>query len=186
MEAAVLKGGFADPSRQAAVAFRAIMQAVARPGTGFEVTGAEAPAPVSPAAAVVMATLCDADTSVALMGRFDCDAVRAWIGFHCASPIVARDVADFILADWAHLGDFARMRHGTPEYPDRSATVILEVDAADPVVLSGPGIKEITEAALPRGLAAARRVFMAPMGVDVILTKGQTVMGLPRSTRVDG
>ena len=50
MTAHLLSGGFADPPADAAHAFRAIMQAMARPGTIHDVTGARPPAPLSIAA----------------------------------------------------------------------------------------------------------------------------------------
>ena len=40
-----LDGGLADPAREAAYAFRALLDALSRPGTIQHITGASAPAP---------------------------------------------------------------------------------------------------------------------------------------------
>ena len=68
MQADTLDGGFADPATDAAHAFRAVMEAMARPGTLREITGATPPAPLSPAAGAAILTLCDTDTPLHLAG----------------------------------------------------------------------------------------------------------------------
>ena len=45
MLADTLTGGFSDPAVQSAHAFRAVMEAMARPGTVQDIAGAEPPAP---------------------------------------------------------------------------------------------------------------------------------------------
>ena len=50
MDGKAMDGGFADPPREAAQAFRAALQALARPGRIEAVAGAQPPAPASPAA----------------------------------------------------------------------------------------------------------------------------------------
>jgi alpha-D-ribose 1-methylphosphonate 5-triphosphate synthase subunit PhnH len=84
---------------------------------------------------------------------------------------------------------FDAFNNGTIEYPDRSTTLVVEVarltDAED-FGLSGPGIKttkSLSAAPLPIDFAdrmAANRALF-PRGVDLILTCGATLVGLPRS-----
>ncbi|MDE3239589.1 MAG: phosphonate C-P lyase system protein PhnH, partial [Paracoccaceae bacterium] len=62
MEALSLQGGFTDPAHESARAFRAILNALARPGRIEAVTGAQPPAPLSVAAGVVLLTLADPTT----------------------------------------------------------------------------------------------------------------------------
>ena len=78
MQARTLEGGFTAPATEAAHAFRAAMEAMARPGTLHRVSGVAPPAPLSPAAGAIILTLCDMDTPVYLAGQSDCEAVRAW------------------------------------------------------------------------------------------------------------
>ena len=187
MSADALTGGFAAPSPDAARAFRAVLEATARPGTIHTVTGAAPPAPVSVAAGVVLLTLCDTTTPLHLAGAADCPAVRAWVAFHIGSPLVAAGQADFAVGRWADLQPVTRFRIGQPDYPDRSATLIVETDRLvnHGPCLTGPGIETATWLSLPETAAfrANRAVF--PLGFDTILTCGNRLAGLPRSTRVE-
>ena len=62
MQNSSLDGGFSNREIDAAYAFRALMNAMAKPGTVADITGASAPAPLSVAASTALLTLCDADT----------------------------------------------------------------------------------------------------------------------------
>ena len=172
MTAHLLSGGFADPPADAAHAFRAIMQAMARPGTIHDVTGARPPAPLSVAAGTVLLTLCDRTTPLFLGPSHDTAEVRAWVTFHCAAPLVTAGDAAFALGTWDALLPTDRFPIGNPEYPDRAATLIVELPALDATgatltdtTLSGPGI---------RGTAAAQLALKAQM-----VTLGMIVMGQP-------
>jgi len=57
MQAETLAGGFDNPAIQSAHAFREVMEAMARPGTLRDITGAKPPAPLSTAAGSVLLTL---------------------------------------------------------------------------------------------------------------------------------
>ena len=181
-----LTGGFADPSRDAARAFRAALEAMARPGRIAVLTGAAAPAPVSTAAAVLLLTLCDAETPLHLAGGHDTPALRDWIAFHIGAPLVGRGAAMFALGRWPALGPLTDYPQGTAEYPDRSATLIVEVDRLDPAGarLAGPGIADSALLSLPDVAALAARARF-PLGVDLFLTCGDRMAALPRTTRVE-
>ncbi len=182
-----LTGGFAAPSIEAAMAFRAVLQAMSRPGSILEVTGAAPPAPCSPAAGAVLLTLVDADTPLHLAGRHDGAALRDWLRFHTGAPLVGPGEAAFGLGDWEALPPLADWPQGTPDYPDRSATLIVEVPrlAASGARLTGPGIRDSAALSLPEGLAAARAAARFPLGVDLILTAGTRLAALPRTTRLE-
>jgi hypothetical protein len=100
MQTAHLEGGFADPARDAARAFRAALDTMARPGTIETVTGGAAPAPCSVAAAVLILTLCDDTTPICLAASHDSADVRAWITFHTGAPFAAPEQAMFALGSW--------------------------------------------------------------------------------------
>ena len=100
MHADALTGGFADPAIHAAHAFRAVMEAMARPGTVRDMSGATPPEPLSPATAAVLLTLCDSDTPVYIAGERDCDAVRQWLAFHTGAPLTGPSHCMFAVGTW--------------------------------------------------------------------------------------
>lgn len=186
MQVDTLSGGFTDPARHAAHAFRSVMEAMARPGTVHDISGAQPPAPLSPAAGAVLLTLCDTDTPVYLAGAADCAAVRAWLAFHTGAPLVGPEQCLFALGTWQDLGPLSAYRIGTSEYPDRSATLIVDGTAAEAVgvTLTGPGIKDKAALSLPEIAAFQANHALFPLGLDFILTGGAQIAALPRSTTV--
>jgi alpha-D-ribose 1-methylphosphonate 5-triphosphate synthase subunit PhnH len=187
MIAAALSGGFADTPVQSARAFRQILEAMARPGTICQVSGATPPAPLSVAAGVVLLTLVDPTTKLHLAGAADCADVRDWVAFHLGAPLVAAEAADFALGTWEALHPVSRFRIGQPDYPDRSATLIVEMDRLvnHGPALAGPGIELVTWLNLPETAAFRANRALFPLGFDTILTAGDRLAGLPRSTRVE-
>lgn len=188
MDSAALRGGFADPSLEAARAFRAALSAMAEPGTIRSVAGATPPAPLSPAAGALLLTFCDATTPLHLAGHADCDPVRRWVGFHLGAPLVGPGEALFALGSLEALCPLGRFATGTPEYPDRSATLIIEVArlGATGARLTGPGILGAAWLDLPAGLAEARAALPGfPLGLDMFLTCGDRFAALPRTTKVE-
>lgn len=181
-----LIGGFSDPAPQAATAFRAILDAMARPGRIHTTAGAMPPAPLSHAAGAVLLTLCDADTPLHLAGAADTKACRDWVRFHLGAPLTARTSALFAIGTWDDLMPLGGYLIGTPEYPDRSATLIVDGTDFDApsATLRGPGIKETARLPLPdlAPIQANHRHF--PLGVDFIFTGGARLAALPRTTEV--
>jgi alpha-D-ribose 1-methylphosphonate 5-triphosphate synthase subunit PhnH len=181
--------GFADPVHDAQTSFRAVLQALARPGTLHEVASPPDPPPLlAPAAAAVLLTLIDGDAAVHLAEPFA--SLAPWVAFHTGAGAAGPAEAAFLLAE--ALPDFSRLSAGTDEIPEASATVILQVSALEggrPLTLRGPGI-ETTWTMAPQGLpgdftarwAANRALY--PRGIDLLLCAGNRVAGLPRSTTV--
>ncbi len=183
----MMTGGFADAPRDAARGFRAAMTAMARPGDIVTVTGAQAPAPVSQAAAVLLLVLCDPDTPVWLAPSHDTPAVRDWIAFHTGAPVAdTRGQAVFALGEWEALLPLDDFAIGTAEYPDRSATLIVEMAAlqAAGAVLRGPGIKGEARLNLPDSAALRANHARFPLGWDMFMTAGCQLAAVPRSTSV--
>ncbi|RST86813.1 phosphonate C-P lyase system protein PhnH [Aquibium carbonis] len=191
-----IEGGFQNPPLAAQAVFRALMDAMARPGTVHPVAAlALPPAPLTSTAASVALTLCDHDTPLWLDARLDVSTdVRGWLGFHCGAPLTTIPAdAHFVLAsspgELMALENFAQ---GSQEYPDRSTTLILQVDTLTKgreLHLEGPGIE--TSAALspfplPRHFAAQWKQNRArfPRGVDLILAAPDAISCLPRTTRI--
>ncbi|MBI1219563.1 MAG: phosphonate C-P lyase system protein PhnH [Rhodobacteraceae bacterium] len=187
MDAISLQGGFAEAAPEAARAFRAVLNAMARPGTVEPVAGARPPAPLSMAAGVVLLTLADTTTPMHLAPSHDLPVVRDWITFHTGAPFVAAGRAVFALGDWAGLAPLDRFPIGTSEYPDRAATLIVEVAALAPAThrLTGPGILDAAQLRLPGGEAARLNAGRFPLGLDLILCCGDRLAGVPRTTKLE-
>jgi alpha-D-ribose 1-methylphosphonate 5-triphosphate synthase subunit PhnH len=110
--------------------------------------------------------------------------VRAWLAFHAGAHFVTSAEARFAFGRWDEL-PLDNLPIGTPEYPDRSATLVVEVDEmGQGHQLTGPGIE--TEAWLtvpdPHFFRANRARF--PLGLDVFLACGDRLAALPRTVRV--
>jgi len=187
LDAASMTGGFADAPVQSARAFRVALDVLSRPGLIAAVTGAVPPAPLSVAAGVLVLVLVDGTTPVHLAGAWDCAAVRDWITFHCGAPLVGPDEAVFAIGDWATLQPVDRFAIGRADYPDRSATLIVEMAAlaTEGMRLSGPGIAGSARLSLPDVAAFQDNRALFPLGFDTYLTCGDRMTGLPRSTRVE-
>lgn len=182
-----LEGGFTEGPVQSARAFREILEAMARPGTIRRITGAQPPAPLSIAAGTALLVLTDPTTRLHLAGQADSPAIRDWIAFHIGAPLAAAADADFALGTWEALHPVSRFRIGQPDYPDRSATLIVECDRLvnHGPALTGPGIETATWLNLPETAAFRANRALFPLGFDTLFTAGDRIAGLPRSTRVE-
>ena len=90
--------------------------------------------------------------------------VAKWLKFHTSAPVVAdSSIASFaLIGDPENLPALDRFAFGSNEYPDRSTTLILQVESltdGPAVELQGPGIDGIGGAA--RFNPAARSVRAA-------------------------
>ncbi|MGV8989042.1 MAG: phosphonate C-P lyase system protein PhnH [Cypionkella sp.] len=182
-----LLGGFRDAPIQSSRAFRAALEAMARPGIICSVEGATPPAPMSVAAGVLIVTLCDGATPVYLGPSLNVPLVRDWITFHTGAPMVAAQEAQFALGTWSDLTPVGRFAIGTPDYPDRSATLIVEMPdlTGEGTMLTGPGIQKKASLSLPEVTAFRANRMLFPQGFDTYLTCGSRLAGLPRSTIVE-
>jgi len=192
-----LAAGFADPVHASQNTFRAVMDALARPGTIASLSRiVTPPLPLSPAAAAVALTLLDYETPVWLDGALSVSpGVGEWFRFHTGAPVTLdpRAASFAFVSDAAQAPALDGFSLGTSEYPDRSTTLVLQVEqfgAGERFNLSGPGIAgthAFSAAPLPKDfraqLLANRDLF--PRGVDVILVSDITIAALPRSVRID-
>ena len=190
-----LTAGFAAPVRDAQATFRALLDAMARPGTIANLpTPAEPPpAPLCPAGAAAALALCDVDTPVWLEGGLAKGGVPAWLRFHCGCPIVPEAASAAFAFGEDAAPDMQALDEGSDLYPDRSTTLVLHVaslSAGALLRLTGPGIEEATQIRVA-GLCAdfvaqrAENRKKYPRGVDCILVAGKQALCLPRSTIVE-
>lgn len=161
--------------------FRAALLALAYPGVPM-------PVPVSDgwevAGALVEATWPDT-ASV-----WSADPTRSPLG----RPIAEVPDADvlLVLGSTSH-GRLLDARRGTEEWPEDGATAVYVVDpSAAPQTrtqLFGPGVNGAVAATLPltaKELAdRAACCVHRPLGVDLLMINGDTVVGLPRTTQVE-
>jgi alpha-D-ribose 1-methylphosphonate 5-triphosphate synthase subunit PhnH len=183
--------GFADPVGEAQATFRAVLDAMARPGGLHQVADwLTAPPPLDQTTAAVLLTLVDNETPLWLDGA--AVAAREWLAFHCGAVVVeAMDQAAFAVA--LSLPDLAALSPGSHEAPEASATLILQVDTLGcgrRYRLSGPGLREpaiLAAQGLPHRFVAdwQRNHALYPRGVDVILCAGSTLAALPRSVSIE-
>ena len=196
MSAASLASGLADPVLDAKAHFRAVLDALARPGTVVPFAPVLVPpAPLTPALAALALTLADYEAPLWLDGRLAAAGdVAAYLRFHTGARLVAdpREAAFALVADFAALPPLAAFALGTDEYPDRSTTILAAVQALDDgaaLVLRGPGIRGEAglrvapwRDGLTGELAANRALF--PRGVDLVLAAPDGLAALPRSSEV--
>lgn len=183
-----------NPAFASQAAFRALMDAIARPGEIGTLDGENAPAPLAPATAALVKSLTDYETPVWLDSAFAAKpAVAEWIRFHTGAPVVddKRRAAFALIADARRMPDVTQFALGSEEYPDRSTTLIVQIARffGHSYRISGPGIKGARDFAadtLPEDFtarfAANRELF--PRGVDLVLVAGNEIAALPRSVRI--
>ena len=191
-----ITGGFANPVFDAQAIFRAVMDAMARPGTVQPVRLlAEPPQSLSPVAAAIALTLCDHDTPLWLDPALkQTQAVASWLGFHAGAPLAdtPADAHFALVGDPATLIALENFAQGTQEYPDRSTTLILQVASlasGENLLLEGPGIERAALTApspLPRHFVEQWKQNRArfPRGVDLILAAPEGIACLPRTTHI--
>jgi alpha-D-ribose 1-methylphosphonate 5-triphosphate synthase subunit PhnH len=186
-------GGFQEPVFEAQAVFRTLMDCMARPGTIASVAATvTTPAPLNATAGAVALTVCDHDTPVWLTPMLAASALPGWLAFNAGATVTdERQNARFAFVEkGAMLPNLCLFAQGTQEYPDRSTTLVVEIEAFEggrPLVLTGPGIRteeEISPLGLPDMFAhfwsENRQSF--PRGVDLILVAGEKILCLPRTT----
>jgi alpha-D-ribose 1-methylphosphonate 5-triphosphate synthase subunit PhnH len=188
--------GFADPVLDSQAVFKAIMMGMASPGEIVPVKPiVTPPLPLTPVAAAIALTLLDYETPLWLDEPLAAapEAVQ-WLKFHTGARITsdASEAAFALLGAPLQMPPLNAFALGTLEYPDRSSTLVLQVDRLEggtPLTLSGPGIESIrlfSPEPVCSGFAAqlAENHALFPCGIDVIFAAAGSVAALPRSTRV--
>lgn len=189
--------GFNNLAQDAQRAFRATMDAMARPGT-IEGTPVplNAPAPLNATAAMLALTLCDFDSPIWLdESLYTSNEVTSFLSFHTSAPIT-KDKKEAQFAFFSNIdavGDIGAFAQGTDEYPDRSTTLIIQVEALKnegEIILEGPGIETTSTlriaGATPEFWDLAQKNHKQfPRGVDFIFATPNELACLPRSTKIN-
>lgn len=191
-----MRPGLGDPVLDGQRIFRAVLDAMSHPGRVVSL-GLDGPTvdPLHPATVAICLALVDLETPLWLDPASRTPEVSAHLRFHCGCPIVDEPArARFaVVAGPAAMPALDRFDPGTDEYPDRSATVIVQARTLTAEAgrrLTGPGIASEgrldVDGVPPRfweDLRANHDRF--PRGVDVLLTAGLALVALPRTTRVE-
>ncbi len=185
---------FADPALGPQAVFRTLLDALSQPGTRRRLPDdVPPPSGLGPGLYAAALTLADFETPLWLAPEL-LEAVPD-LRFHTGAFIV-EDPAAAALAMTARgstlpaLLDFAQ---GSDAYPDRSTTLLIAVEAIrndGPWSLRGPGIRDhrrLSVQGLPFDFLGqwAENHERFPRGVDLFLFEGATVVGLPRTTRIE-
>lgn len=195
-----LAPGFADPVHDTQAVFRALLDALARPGRIGAIETALPAADVANsgeraglAAFASLLALADYATPVWL-AQPDA-ALAAALRFHAGAPLtdVPAEAAFAYVHDAAALPPLATFASGTPEAPELSATVFVRVASlagGTRITLRGPGIEDahtIAPVGLPERFWQERAALapLFPCGIDFYLVCGDQLIGLPRTTQVE-
>lgn len=184
---------FENPVHTSQLVFRNILSALSEPGVWQTVPKCETLPEFEPSTMSVLFTLLDADTTLWLPKVKQTEAVQTNLTFHCGCKITSKqEEAQFAIYDLEEFlnDDNIALSMGNDRYPDLSATIILQIPESQSltsVIWRGPGIKNFRECALPlpnEFWDKRQKLIAFPRGIDFILTQGDRVMGLPRSTRI--
>lgn len=191
-----------DRGAAAQATFRAVMTVLANPTRQCRLPLFESISPGShgglyPATLALLLALADFETTIwidrSLAGAETCDLLR----FETGARFVDEPAdADFAVLSALHAGPrLAAFKSGTPEYPDRSTLVIVQVrDIATaggdgPRTFSGPGIVGRASLCVDPWPEDFARQWLDnrsgyPCGVDLVFATPHVVVGLPRSARL--
>lgn len=188
--------GFHAPVPDAQRVFKALMRAMSRPGTIVPlVVDLVPPSPLTAETAAILLALADHDTALWIDGAEAATQALSFLAFHTGVRMATQiSAATFVAAaSAAHMPDLGALAQGTPEYPDRSATLLVPVTGfrAQGLRLEGPGIDGGVSFGFD-GMAPgfedawARNRAGYPCGVDIVFAAPGAVAALPRSVRIMG
>jgi len=182
-------------SRQSARAFRVIMDTMARPGKVSTLPRLIEPSePAYATSLTVLLSLGDHLTSIYLAEEFRKAEIEKALRFHTGSQLVHEQApADFAVLNALHAEHALELwKRGTPEYPDQSASLIIQTTSltqGEAVEFSGPGIETKTTVHIANitptfWQARAEANAVIPLGIDLIFVTPHDILCCPRSTRV--
>ncbi len=185
---------FDQPVDDAQHAFRRILKALSEPGVVVSLPHSSGWQPLNPATTSILLTLVDQETPLYLDEPLNSDAVQQNIRFHCGAMLTTsikkslfslfnNEIKEEILINCPA---------GNELSPEHSTTVILQATSLHlgvPLRLRGPGIEHHRTVApqLPSTVLnyLLNRPATFPAGLDFLLTCGENLMAIPRTTHVE-
>lgn len=190
-----LETAFTLPVQDAQHSFRRLLKAMSEPGVivalhqlkhGWQ--------PLNVATTSVLLTLADNDTPVWLSNALHNDIVSQSLRFHTNAPLVEQpQQATFaVSSDTISSEQLNALCEGSAVAPETSATLIVQVSSLSGgrmLRLTGAGIAEERMIApqLPECIIEelTERPHPFPLGIDLILTCGERLLAIPRTTHVE-
>ncbi|MDN0112263.1 phosphonate C-P lyase system protein PhnH [Yersinia mollaretii] len=185
---------FAHPVDDAQHTFRRILKALSEPGVLVALPSVTGWQPLTPATTAILLTLADQETPLYLDGALSSDAVQHNLRFHTGAPLAASSAtASFALfSEAVTAAQLAACPVGDEFSPEHATTVLIQTDSlhhGTPLRLRGPGIEHSRSIApqLPAVVLEylLNRPAIFPAGLDFLLTCGETLMAIPRTTHVE-
>ena len=178
---------FSENSINSSIAFRSLVNATSYPGRSFQINKLKKPSVLSNAAATILITLCDNESNVYLTKEYNTEEVRNWLIFNTGAIISNKKNADFVIGTWKSLLPLNEFKIGVPEYPERSATLIIEETKYKKVKcnIDGPGIKNKLNIDLPNPELFIENNNLYPLGLDFYFTNDLEILSIPRSTKIN-
>lgn len=191
-------------AEESSLDFRQIMKAVSFPGRAqhcLSIPGKNDLSSMTMSLQQIAEALINRDVCVCFSGTLPTENCLKWLTLYLHSQVTELNDADFIITDAQHLTTdlLEKIKVGTDEFPDRSATVLVNwhrpfsQPSDNPVVASGPGINP-DEPSLSLNLDDISSEFLSarqqlnnryPLGVDLFLCAEEEFMALPRTTRLN-
>lgn len=186
--------------------FRSLLDALSRPGKICRLPDRVyqgAPDGFCPPALSILKTLCDHRVSFSIVSGNRKSEWSRYLEVNLATPFEDVEKADYVIFDGTTFDeDFMRLKRGSSEFPENSATALLCVGRlADGAVetgmpscrlcCTGPGVQDRTFLTItgldPRyNEARSRTNNVSPLGIDLFLVDtGGRVAGIPRSSSVE-
>ena len=190
-----LETAFTLPVQDAQHSFRRLLKAMSEPGVivalhqlkhGWQ--------PLNVATTSVLLTLADNDTPVWLSNALHNDIVSQSLRFHTNAPLVEQpQQATFaVSSDTISSEQLNALCEGSAVAPETSATLIVQVSSLSGgrmLRLTGAGIADERMVApqLPECIIheLTERPHPFPLGIDLILTCGERLLAIPRTTHVE-
>lgn len=189
-----LVASFQHPVADAQYSFRRILKALSEPGTVVQLPAMPGFGLLDSASACVLLTLIDRDTPLWISAQLDDEILRKNLRFHTGAMLTDDPGSvSFALANTSlDSATLLAFPCGDEMSPELATSVIVQVDSlegGEPLRLSGPGIEQsrIIAPQLPQSVRdyLLHRPHHFPLGLDFMITHGEQLLALPRTSRVE-
>jgi alpha-D-ribose 1-methylphosphonate 5-triphosphate synthase subunit PhnH len=196
-----IPAGFANDFHTSQMVFRTALKALSYPGK-LHTLEHDAPVPneTNPVIGGLLLALLDSETSLWSSNSMTMNFALDWLKFHTDCAVFkTTEEADFLwIKNIRDLPNLKKCKLGSDQYPDKSATCLIEVPNLNKkspwrYKLKGPGIKFEEKLEIQGWDEEDYHDFLSfwnennrlfPCGIDVFLSDGQYILGLPRTTHL--